>query len=69
MVAEIVPDDHVLREVLASLFNRVLDPQQKCSLPLIKLGELVELEQLSHISTMYAWVMSQKEHTLSANIS
>lgn len=35
-----------LREILASFFNRVLDSQQKCSLPLVKLGELVKIEQL-----------------------
>lgn len=34
-----------LREVLLRLFNAVFDPQQKGSLPLVQLTELVKLEE------------------------
>lgn len=37
---------HRLREVLFRLFDIVLDPQQKGSLPLVQLTELVILEEL-----------------------
>jgi hypothetical protein len=38
-----------LREVIACLLNRALDPQQQCRLPLIQLAKLVVLEQLPHV--------------------
>ncbi len=37
---------HDLRKVLLRLFDSVLDPQQKGSLPLVQLTELIELEEL-----------------------
>jgi hypothetical protein len=58
-----------LREILARLLNRSLNPQQKRRLPLVQLAHLIILEQLLPVSTTHHPTPSLNQLTLSANIS